>query len=246
MMALGILSRPSPKVSFILHQGESDAEIQDMEQNKKLLKDIITSWRRRMNNPDMPFIMVQLPRINDKTPLRAYWPEFRQVQTEVARELPGVSCVVTLDLGSTNNDVHPPRKVEVGERLAATALKKVYGKEVAASGPQITGYTEKNGKVKVRFKYANGLKTTNGAAPVGFELAGADKKFVPATAEIQGETVVLSAPGVKHAIYLRYGWAVFMEPNLVNESGLPAAPCAELGIRRGNYYNNVFSSEVLD
>ncbi len=231
-----------PVAGAIWYQGESDAEIQDMEQNKKLLKDIITSWRRRMNNPDMPFIMVQLPRINDKTPLRAYWPEFRQVQAEVARELPGVSCVVTLDLGSTNNDVHPPRKVEVGERLAATALNVVYGKDVAASGPKIIGFTEKNGKVKVRFKYAKGLKTTNGAAPVGFELAGADKKFVPATAEIQGETVVLSAPGLKRAIYLRYGWAVFMEPNLVNEAGLPAVPCAELGIRIRNNYNKVFSS----
>ncbi len=213
-----------PVVGAIWYQGESDAEIQDMEQNKKLLKDIITSWRRRMNNPDMPFIMVQLPRINDKTPLRAYWPEFRQVQTEVAEEMENVGCVVTMDLGSTNSDVHPPRKVEVGERLAATALSMVYGKDVAASGPVIKGFMVKEGKVQLSLENAEGLKTSDGAAPVGFELAGADKVFAPATAEIKGNSIVLTAAGVKAPKLMRYGWAVFMEPNLVNEAGLPTAP----------------------
>lgn len=214
-----------PVAGAIWYQGESDAEILDNEQNKKLLKDIITSWRDKLGNPDMTFIQVQLPRINDKSKLRAYWPEFRQVQAEVAEELPGVSCVVTLDLGSTNSDVHPPRKVEVGERLASTALKEVYDKDVAAAGPVITGFKAKGSKVQVRFKNAEGLKTTDGAAPVGFELAGSDKKFAPASAEIKGKFVELRAEDVKSPRYLRYGWAVFMSPNLVNEAGLPTAPC---------------------
>ena len=174
----------------------------------------------------MTFIQVQLPRINDKSKLRAYWPEFRQVQAEVAEELPGVGCVVTLDLGSTNSDVHPPRKVEVGERLAATALKEVYGKDVAASGPVIDGFKVRGSKVQVGFLHADGLKTTDGAAPVGFELAGSDKKFAPAVAEIKGDKVILTAEGIKAPKFLRYGWAVFMTPNLVNEAGLPTAPCA--------------------
>ena len=215
-----------PVAGAIWYQGESDAEILDNEQNKKLLKDIVTSWRDKLGNPDMAFIQVQLPRINDKGKLRAYWPEFRQVQAEVADELPGVSCVVTLDLGSTNSDVHPPRKVEVGERLAATALKEVYDKDVAACGPVITGFKAKGSKVQVRFRNAEGLKTTDSAAPVGFELAGSDKKFAPATAEIKGKYVELQAEGVKSPRYLRYGWAVFMEPNLVNEANLPTAPYA--------------------
>ena len=80
-------------------------------------------------------------------------------------------------------------------------------------------------KVQVKFDHAKGLTTTDGAAPVGFELAGADKKYAPATAEIKGETVVLTAEGVKAPKYMRYGWAVFMNPNLVNEAGLPTAPC---------------------
>lgn len=213
-----------PVAGAIWYQGESDAEIQDMEQNKKLLKDVITSWRAQLGNPDMPFIQVQLPRINDKSALRAYWPEFRQVQAEVTAELPNVGCVVTLDLGSTNSDVHPPRKVEVGERLAATALNEVYGKDVAASGPVITGFKVRGNKVQVQFRHDKGLTTTDGAAPAGFELAGADKKFVPAEAVIEGDTVILKAEGLKSPKYMRYGWAVFMNPNLVNDAGLPTAP----------------------
>ncbi len=214
-----------PVAGAIWYQGESDAEILDNEQNKKLLKDVITSWRDKLGNPAMPFIQVQLPRINDKSKLRAYWPEFRQVQAEVAEELPNVGCVVTMDLGSTNSDVHPPRKVEVGERLAATALKTVYGKDVEYSGPVASSIKVKGNKVQVKFDHARGLRTTDGAAPAGFELAGADKKYAPATAEIKGETVVLTAEGVKAPKYMRYGWAVFMNPNLVNEAGLPTAPC---------------------
>lgn len=215
-----------PVAGAIWYQGESDAEIPDNEQNKKLLKDVITSWRDKLGNPGMPFLQVQLPRINDKGKLRAYWPEFRQVQAEVAEELPGVGCVVTLDLGSTNSDVHPPRKVEVGERLAATALKDVYGKDVAANGPVVADFKVSGSKVQVSFLHAEGLKTTDGAAPAGFELAGSDKKFAPAAAEIKGDKVILTAEGIKSPKFLRYGWAVFMTPNLVNEAGLPTAPCA--------------------
>ena len=213
-----------PVAGVIWYQGESDAEILDNDQNKKLLKDLIASWREKLGRKNLPFLQVQLPRINDKGKLRAYWPEFRQVQAEVAAELPGVECVVTMDLGSTNSDVHPPRKVEVGERLAATALKTVYDQHVAASGPIIQGFMKKGSKAQVFLASANGLTTTDGAAPVGFEIAGADKKFVPAEAEIKGQAIMLSAKGVESPRYIRYGWAVFMNPNLVNAAGLPTAP----------------------
>lgn len=213
-----------PVAGVIWYQGESDAEILDNEQNKKLLKDVITSWRDKLGNEKLPFLQVQLPRINDKAALRAYWPEFRQVQAEVAEELPAVGCVVTMDLGSTNSDVHPPRKVEVGERLAAAALSMVYGKDVAASGPIITGFKAKGSKVQVSLNHAEGLKTTNGSAPVGFELSANNKDFAPAAAEIKGDSIILTSDAVKSPKYMRYGWAVFMEPNLVNEAGLPTAP----------------------
>lgn len=213
-----------PVAGVIWYQGESDAEYQDMKQNSKLLHDLITSWRHEFKNDKLPFVQVQLPRINDKTPLRAYWPEFRLVQADAAQKMDGVECVTTIDLGSKNSDVHPNRKVEVGQRLALTAAAKVYGKDVVYTGPVITAVKPQGDSIAVTFDHAEGLKTTDGNAPVGFEVAGGNGKFSPATAEIKGNKVVLSSPEVKKPVSVRYGWATYIEPNLVNEANLPTVP----------------------
>ena len=213
-----------PVAGVIWYQGESDAEIQDMKQNGQLLGDLITSWRKELGKENLPFIQVQLPRINDKTPLRAYWPEFRLVQADAAAKMPGVECVTTIDLGSTNSDVHPNRKVEVGERLALTAAAKVYGKELEYSGPVITGVQKQGKELVLTMAHAKGLHTKNGAAPVGFEVAAANGDFSPAEARIEGESIILSCPAVKSPARARYGWATYMEPNLVNEADLPTVP----------------------
>lgn len=213
-----------PVAGVIWYQGESDAELQDIEQNKQLLTDLIGSWRAAFRNKKLPFVMVQLPRINDSAPLRRYWPEFRLVQALAAEELPAVYSVTTMDLGSMNSDVHPPRKVEVGERLANTAAAKVYGKDCAYTGPVATRVQREAGALRVSYQHAKGLKTTNGEAPVGFEVAGADKKYHPAQAVIDGEIVVLKSEAAKNPQYARYAWATFMKPNLVNADGLPAVP----------------------
>lgn len=218
-----------PIAGVIWYQGESDAEIQDQKQNFQLLTDLITSWRAEFKTPNLPFLQVQLPRINDKTPLRAYWPEFRQVQDRAAQALPGVGYVTTIDLGSTTAEVHPPRKTEVGQRLAILAEAKVYGKEKEYSGPTISQCEPKGNKILVSFYHADGLKTTDGQPPRGFEVAGSDGRFSEATAKLDGNKVELSSDTVKKPQSVRYGWYTFMEPNLVNRVGLPAVPYAPSG-----------------
>lgn len=213
-----------PVAGVIWYQGESDAEIKDQKQNAKLLTDLIKGWRTEFKSPKMPFLMVQLPRIKDSTPLRAYWPEFREVQQRVAEALPSVYSLTTIDLGMTNSDVHPPRKVEVGTRLANLAAAKVYGKEVPFSGPAVTKAEPNGSKIVLTFEHADGLKTKDGQAPVGFEVSANGKDFKQADAAIEGDTVVLSSPDVKKPTAARYAWTVFIEPNLVNAQGLPAVP----------------------
>ena len=215
-----------PVAGVIWYQGETDAEEKDQKQNTELLTDLINGWRKEFGRPELPFIMVQLPRLNDKTPLRAYWPEFRAVQSRVAAEMPAVYCVTTIDLGSTNSNVHPPRKLEVGERLADMAAAKVYGKDIPCSGPAYSASALKDGKVEVSFAFAEGMKTTDGKAPAGFELSADGKKYSPATAELQGNTVLLSSAEVRSPKYVRYAWATFLSPNLVNAANLPAIPFA--------------------
>lgn len=213
-----------PVAGAIWYQGESDAELQDMQQNTQLLTDLINSWRAEFKSPQMPFLMVQLPRINDNTPLRKFWPEFRTVQANVAAAMPGVECLTTVDLGSTNSDVHPPRKVEVGERLAALAAAKVYGKEVPFSGPAMVSCTPSGKEITVKFDHAAGLSTTDGQAPRHFEIAGSNGKFQPADARIEGDSVILSSDKVSAPKQARYAWATYLTPNLVNADKLPAVP----------------------
>ena len=219
-----------PISGVIWYQGESDAEIQDSKQNTRLLTDLIKGWRKEFNAPELPFLMVQLPRINDKAPIRAYWPEFREVQHSVAQALPKVYYTVTIDLGSTNSDVHPPRKLEVGERLADLAAARVYGKDVPYTGPVVCSAKLSGQQVVLHFEHAEGLKTTDNAAPVGFEISADGKRYYAATAELQGETVLLSSSEVKKPRFVRYAWATYLAPNLINAHKLPAVPRGELSV----------------
>lgn len=215
-----------PVAGVIWYQGESDAEIQDMEQNYALLSDLIAGWRSALGNPKLPFLQVELPRINDRSKLRAYWPEFRTVQQRAASKIPGVDALTTIDLGSKNSDVHPPRKLEVGTRLANLAAAKVYGKKIPYSGPVVTKVVPRGEKLRVYLGMARKLKTTDGQPPAGFEISEDGQNFHPATAKIKGCSVELTAPQVNKPTYVRYGWYTYMEPNLVNEHGLPTVPYA--------------------
>ena len=58
----------------------------------------------------------------------------------------------------------------------------------------------------------------------GFEVAGEDGVFYPATAEIKGKNVELWSEKVDSPIDVRYGWGKFFRVNLYNEAGLPASP----------------------
>ena len=75
-------------------------------------------WRSALHDVDLPFIMVQLPRIGGNDPLRARWPEFREVQSRATSKLDHVTLVATQDLGWDSPNVHPPDKLPVARRLA--------------------------------------------------------------------------------------------------------------------------------
>jgi len=107
-----------PFAGVAWYQGETNAEIPDDAWNERMITDLITGWRTAMGSKDLPFHMVQLPRIGGNDPIRAHWPEFREVQARVAKRVPGVRMIVTRDLGWDSPDVHPPDKKPVAERLA--------------------------------------------------------------------------------------------------------------------------------
>lgn len=107
-----------PFRGVLWYQGETNAEVDDPAWQVKVMTDLVCGWRSSLGDPDLPFYMVQLPRIGGSDPLRRHWPAYRKAQAEVGQRIKGVTVIATEDLGWDTPDVHPPDKKPVAERLA--------------------------------------------------------------------------------------------------------------------------------
>lgn len=188
------------------------------------MKALIHGWRKVWNNDQMPFYFVHLAPYNYGAPREGQLPGIWQAQLK-SLSIPHTGMAVTTDIGNVK-DIHPKNKQDVGKRLALWALAKTYGKKgIVYSGPLYKSHQSEGGKIRVSFKETgSGLKSLDGKPLTHFEVAGADKKFVSAQAEIDGATVVLSNADVKEPKHFRFGWSQLAEPNFGNKEGLPAAP----------------------
>ena len=152
------------------------------------------------------------------------WPLIREQFFKTLSAVPNTGMAVTIDIGEANN-IHPRNKQEVGRRLAQWALAKTYGKKVVACGPLYKSMRVDGDKIVIEFDYAgDGLAVRGGDKLKGFAIAGADKKFVWADAQVVGNTVAVSSADVKSPAAVRYAWANNPDCNLVNKAGLPASP----------------------
>jgi len=125
---------------------------------------------------------------------------------------------------SDATNIHPSNKEPVGDRLALAARALAYGQSIEYSGPLYKEAKIDGGKVILSFTHTGTGLTSRGQPLKGFTIAGADKAFVPADAEIKGDTVVVSSPQVPSPSAVRYGWANVPDCNLYNVEGLPASP----------------------
>ncbi len=210
----------------IWYQGESNAG--NAQLYRKLFPTMISSWRQRWNLGEFPFLYVQLANYNARRvpptgqPEDSNWAALREAQT-MTLSLKNTGMALAIDIGEAD-DIHPKNKQEVGRRLALIAQATVYYREVEFSGPMFTSVQEEDGKMRLSFRYAEGLKAADGGKLKGFAIAGEDRKFHWAEAEIQGDHIVLQSPNVSKPVAVRYAWADNPEANLVNASGLPASP----------------------
>ena len=189
---------------------------------------LIQDWRVQFNAPKLPFFYVQLaaflPLQNNRLG-EGGWAELREAQRQ-ALALPHTGMAVAVDVGNAD-DIHPRDKRTVGQRLAALALHDLGLRAAPASGPRLAGSEVNGNELRLRFTATNGgLRTAKaGEALRGFAVAGADRRFVPATARIEGDVVVLSSPQVAAPVAARYGWVDNpSESNLVGGDGLPSSP----------------------
>ena len=152
-------------------------------------------------------------------------------------------AVVTDAADST--DIHPRNKVAPGERLAAWALAKQYGKKIVYSGPLYKSMKVNGREITLDFAFAEGGLQTPGNEPVkGFFIAGNDARFYPADAVINGSSITLSSTYVSAPVAVRYGYGTFFRVNLFNKAGLPAVPFRTDTFAPDTYYRLFADSEI--
>lgn len=210
---------PLPIRGVIWYQGESNSALERAPLYNHIFRAMIEDWRREWGIGDFPFLYVQIS--NFKSTSAEDWATLREQQLKTL-EMKNTAMAVTIDIGNPDN-VHPTDKVDVGLRLARAARALSYGEAVDYSGPLFREATPEGASIRAWFDDAKGLMAKGGEV-TGFEVAGQDGKFQPATAKVDGETVLATSPEVAEPVYVRYGWANSPQCNLFNAAGLPASP----------------------
>ncbi|WP_345951897.1 sialate O-acetylesterase [Mucilaginibacter sp. PAMB04274] len=214
------------KIKGVLwYQGEANSG--KPSEYAKLLPALIADWRTVWNQPNLPFIYAQLPNFMEVqySPSQSQWAELRESQLKTL-SVPNTAMAVAIDAGEWN-DIHPLNKKDVGERMALAAQRVAYGdKNVVASGPLLQSATVQGKQIVLSFtETGGGLVAKGGGELQQFAIAGADKKFVWAKAEIEGNKVIVYNEEINQPLYVRYAWADNPEgANLYNKEGLPASP----------------------
>jgi sialate O-acetylesterase len=202
------------------YQGESNAG--RAAEYQALFPALITHWRAHFGQGDFPFYWVQLANYKAGPPNDLSWPLLREAQGR-ALALPATGQAVAIDIGDPD-DIHPRNKQEVGRRLALLAMVRTYGFTGDDSGPVFAGATRERSALRVRFEHAWTGLIARDKPLQSFEVAGDDRVFYPATAAIEGDTLLVRAPEVRAPVAVRYAWRSAPEANLTNGAGLPAAP----------------------
>lgn len=210
------------------YQGESNYPSADI--YKDIMETLITDWRKQWKQGDFPFIYVQLA--NHEKLITEPVKEDPMVSVRDAQRknlsVPNTAMVVAIDNADSADlgNIHPKNKQEIGRRLSLAALNVAYGqKDVTYSGPLYDKMQVEGNKVRLYFKHTNAGLVAKWGKLQGFAIAGEDKKFIHAEAQIEGNTVVVSSPEVMKPVAVRYAWAKNPLISLYSRrENLPASP----------------------
>ncbi|GIW99640.1 MAG: 9-O-acetylesterase [Pirellulaceae bacterium] len=209
----------------IWYQGESNAN--RAYQYRHLFPMMIQNWRDEWGAGDFPFYWVQLAdfQAEKPEPSESAWAELREAQTMTMFKLPHTGQAVIIDLGE-GKDIHPRNKEQVGQRLSRWALAKDYGLPVAAASPMYQSMEKQGNKIVLSFEHVHGgFRPFDVNTPIGFAIAGEDRKFVWAEAKIVGNNQIeVWSDQVADPVAVRYAWADNPVCNMYDELGLPLTP----------------------
>ncbi|MCX7010145.1 MAG: hypothetical protein NTY53_23390 [Kiritimatiellaeota bacterium] len=217
-----------PITGVIWYQGEANSfTTTQTKEYQSLLPAVIGCWRKAWGLGDFPFLTVQHP--------GGFIPELREAQLIASQRTKNSAVIVTADHGPTaddpvgglpwwNNDRHPKDKEPVGVRLALAARVLAYSEKIEYSGPVFKHLAYAGRQLLLSFDHVGGGLVAKEGVLKSFQIAGANKHFVPAEAVISGNAVVVSSPQVSRPVAVRYCWDKNPEPSLFNKEGLPASP----------------------
>ncbi|MCP4786688.1 MAG: hypothetical protein GY903_29735 [Fuerstiella sp.] len=202
---------------------QAEANVRDGAAYTAKMQTLVSDWRKAWSDGNLPFYFVQLAPFDYKGDAVFELPELWAAQTATMDLIPNCGMAVINDVGNPGN-IHPTNKAPVGERLARWALHDTYGrKELVHTGPIVKEVTRAEGQLLVSFdSIGSGLTSRDGQPLTWFEVAGADQVYVPATATIDVDRVVVGAPGIAEPQWVRFAWHETAQPNLMNGQGLPA------------------------
>ena len=192
---------------------------------------LITQWRQSFDDPNLPFIYVQLQRYlcdakkdiewNNSRDGYESWPLMRQAQLNVLK-LPNTAMAVSVDL--TDGDMHPPNKIAIAERLFIAAKGLVY-EDVEYAGPVYKSAIRKDGSIIISFDHlGKGLKTPHKQPLEDFQLLDNCGSFKAVTPTIEKNKVVIPVKDSAGPFKVRYGYNLYPRGNLHNSADLPASP----------------------
>ncbi|WP_142785082.1 sialate O-acetylesterase [Changchengzhania lutea] len=214
-----------PIKGVIWYQGEAN-ENRAVEY-EQLLKTMITDWRTKWNNPNMPFYIVQLANYKqeDTLPTDSKWAEIRESQTNAAK-MEHVDVITTIDIGAAN-DIHPTNKMDVGKRLGQLVMYDNYNGKLLRS-PSYKSHISEADKIIIKMNtFGSQLKSLDKHGYLrGFAIAGEDGVFEWAKAYLkENNEVIVFSKNIKNPKYVRYAWSDNPgDLDLVNTEKLPALP----------------------
>jgi sialate O-acetylesterase len=206
------------------YQGESNRN--EPENYKQLFPAMVKDWRAQWELGDFPFYYVQIAPYfygnNDAFQTVANSAFIREAQLECLDLIPNSGIAITMDIGKERS-IHPPEKKEVADRLLFNALNQTYGfKDVDNASPMYESHEIADGGIVLNFKNAEmGLYSFDELT--GFEIAGDDRVFYPANAEIiNRRQVFVKREAVPNPVAVRYAWRNWVKGTLYDTSLLPA------------------------
>ena len=109
-------------LSYVIwYQGESNATVAEGKVYDKLLAALIAQRRRDFADPELPFVVVELAECLARA--GEGWTLVQQAQNQVAERVFGVTTVRCADV-CENDNIHPPTKIYLSERVASVILGK--------------------------------------------------------------------------------------------------------------------------